>query len=200
MAATLAANSQTLQQCGALSHCAACLMRLGMNVGVDAGLVGLVGRPVDKTQVVIGKKHRPLGLGQMTCASAEPALFINVTFMAALSVSICASIYRIGEHMMDGGIRWSNPADRALHAGAQRKEESFGTEPEPYLAGRSQFRKLREHCANGADHGFVGLKANFTVLLAPHKTYGQTTAQLAARGLVADSAIKPGAQDMKFRF
>ena len=46
MPATLAAGGQTLQQCGAFSHCTACLVRLGMNVGVDAGLIGLVGCPV----------------------------------------------------------------------------------------------------------------------------------------------------------
>ena len=101
MAATLAANGQTLQQCGAFSHCAACLVRLGMNVGVDASLVGLVGGPVNETWMVIRKKHRPLGRGQMTGSSAESALFINVTLMAALSVSICASIHRIGEYVMD---------------------------------------------------------------------------------------------------
>ncbi len=28
-----------------------------MNVGVDAGLVGLIGCPVDETRVVIRKKH-----------------------------------------------------------------------------------------------------------------------------------------------
>jgi len=52
----------------------------------------------------------------------------------------------------------------------------------------------------GTDHGFVGLKEHFAVLLAPDKTYGQRPAQLAACGLVADSAIQPGAQDMKFCF
>ena len=62
MAATLAASGQTLQQCGAFSHCTASLVRLGMNVGVDAGLVGLIGCPVDEAGMVIRKKHRPLGL------------------------------------------------------------------------------------------------------------------------------------------
>src|SRR6266496_1838836 len=135
----------------------------------------------------------------MTRSSAEPTLFIDVTFMAALSVSICASIHRIGEHMMDGRIRRSNPADLALHTGAQREGKSFGTRPEPDFAGRSQFRKLREHRANSANHGLVGMEANFALLFAPHKTHGQTTAQFAASGLVADSAIQSGAQDVKFR-
>src|SRR5580700_6540051 len=126
---------------------------------------------------------------------------MSVTSMnRAGSVSICASIHRVGEHMMDGGIRWSNPADRAVHALARRKGQSFGMEPEPDLAHRSQFRELREHRANSADHSFIGMETNFAVFFAPHKTYGQPAAQLAARGLVADSAIQPGAQDMKLRF
>ena len=62
MTATLAADGETLQQCGALSHRATCLVRLGMNIGVDAGLISLISCPVDEALVVIGKKHRPFGL------------------------------------------------------------------------------------------------------------------------------------------
>jgi hypothetical protein len=95
MAATLAASRQTLQQCGAFFHCTACLVTLRMHVGVDASLVGLAGCSVDEAGMMIGKKDRPLGLGQMTRSSAEPTLFIDVTLMATFSVSICASIHRI---------------------------------------------------------------------------------------------------------
>jgi len=90
MPATLTTDSQTLQQCGAFSHCAACLVRLRMDVGVDARLVGLVSRPVDETMLVIGKKHRPLRLGKETRSPAQSSLFIDVTFMTALAVRICA--------------------------------------------------------------------------------------------------------------
>ena len=69
-----------------------------MHVGVDAGLVSLVGCPVDEAGMVIGKKHCPLALGQMTGSSAEPALFIHITLMAALSVSTYAPAYtRVGK-------------------------------------------------------------------------------------------------------
>ena len=170
-----------------------------MNVGIEAGLVGLVGCPVDEAWMMIRKKHRPLIQGQMTGSFSDRAVFIDVTFMASLAVSVCASIHRIGEHVVDGGVSRSNPADLALHAGAQREGKSFGTEPEPDLAGRPEFGELREDRADGAGHGFVGMKENLAVLLAPHETYGQTAAQFAARGLVADTAVQPGAQDMKFR-
>ena len=59
-----------------------------MNVGVDAGLVGLVRCPVDVSPVVIGKKHRPLRLGKKTRPLAQPALFIDITFMTTLTVDI----------------------------------------------------------------------------------------------------------------
>lgn len=66
-----------------------------MNVGVDAHLVGLVSCPVNETLVVVGKEHPPLSLRKMARPSAQPALFIDITFMTAVAVSICASIHRI---------------------------------------------------------------------------------------------------------
>ena len=42
-----------------------------MNVGVDAGLVGLERRPIDEPGMVFGKQYGPLGHGQMTGSSSE---------------------------------------------------------------------------------------------------------------------------------
>ena len=101
---------------------------------------------------------------------------------------------------MDGGIRWSNPANRAVHVSAQWEAKAFGAKPEPDLARRSQLCEFCEHGTNGADHGRVGIEAHFAVPFAPHKAHGQTAAQFTACCLVADAAIQPCAQDMKFRF
>jgi hypothetical protein len=60
-AATLSTRSQALQQRSAFSHGTSCLMRLRMNVGVDACLVGLERRPIDEPGMVFGKKYGPLG-------------------------------------------------------------------------------------------------------------------------------------------
>jgi len=106
-----------------------------MNVGDDVSLVGMAGCRVDETWMVIGKKHRPIGQRHLTGSLAEPALFVDVTLMATLSVSMCASIHRINEPLMDGGKRWTNPAYLAVDAVARGKVKSFGTEPEPDLAG-----------------------------------------------------------------
>jgi len=122
-----------------------------MNVGVDAGMVGLIRCPVNVSPVVIGKKHRPLRLGKKTRPLAQSALFIDITFVTTLTVGICASIHRVGEHSMDGGIRCGNPANRTVHVGAKRKAEAFGTKPQPYLARRSQLGELREHRTDGTD-------------------------------------------------
>src|SRR5262250_3206845 len=99
-------------------------------------------------------------------------------------VSVRASIHRIGEHLMDGVITGCDPSDVALHMGSQWEGKTFGAEPQPDFADRSQFSEFREDRANGADDGFVGMKANFAVLISPHKAHGQAAAQFTACGFI----------------
>ena len=86
-----------------------------MNIAVDAGLVGLEGGPIDVAGMMLGKQDRPLGHGQMTSASAESALLIDVPFMTTSSVEISASIHRIGEYVMDRSVCRRDPTDRVFH-------------------------------------------------------------------------------------
>jgi len=95
-ATTLSTRRQALQQRRAFSHRTSGLVRLGMNVRVDADLIGLKRGPIDVAGMVLGKKYRPLGHGQMTSAPPEPSLFVDIAFMATPSVDVSASIHRIG--------------------------------------------------------------------------------------------------------
>jgi len=143
-----------------------------MNVGVDAGLVGLERRPIDEPGMVFGKKNGPLGHGQMTSSSSEHSLFIDITLMTRLSVGVSASIHRIGEHVMEGSVSRSNPTDLTFHVGSQREGKTLRAEPKPDLADGSKFGEFRKDGADAADDGFVGMKTNFAVLFSPNETNG----------------------------
>src|SRR5215471_9354769 len=108
-----------------------------MHVGVDACLVGLKGGPIDIAEVMFAKKHLPLGHGQKTSSLAEPSLVIDVLFSMVLSVVVRASIHRIGEYSMDGGVSRSHPADLALPMLARGEGKPLGAEPKPNSANRS---------------------------------------------------------------
>ena len=108
-----------------------------------------------------------------------------------LPIRVRASIHRIGEDLMDGVIAGGDPTNLALHMGPQGEGKTFGAEPQPDFADRSQFSEFREDRANGADDGFVGMKANFAVLISPHKAHGQAAAQFTACGFIANSTLEP---------
>src|ERR1700751_1778086 len=146
-------------------------MGLGMNVGVDACLVGLERRPIDEPGMVFGKKYGPLSHRQMTSSSSEHSLFIDITLMTRFSVGVSASIHRISEHMMDGRVSRSDPTDLTFHVGSQREGKTLGAEPKPDLADRSKFREFRKDRADSADHSFVGMKTNFAVFFSPNETH-----------------------------
>ena len=171
-----------------------------MLVGINACLVGLERGPVNETWMMFGKKHGPLRHGQKTGSLAEPSLVIDVAFTMRLPVRVRASIHRIGEYLMDGVITGRDPTDLPLHIGSQREGKTFRAEPQPDLADRSQFNEFRKDGANGADDGFVGMKAHFPVLFSPNKAYGQTSAQFPACGLIANSTLEPRAKNVQFRF
>ena len=199
-AATLSTPRQALQQGRAFSHRASGLVRLGTNVRVDAGLVGLERGPIAVAGMMLAKEHRPLRYGQMTSAPSEPSLFVDIAFMTTPSVDVSASIHRMGEHIMNRGVSGSDPTDLAFHVLAHGEGKTLGTEPEPDLADRSQFGEFRKDRAEGVDDGCVGMKTHFAICFSPHEAHGQASAQFAARRLVADSSFESGAQDVQFRF
>src|SRR5580700_11327568 len=93
----------------------------------------------------------------------EPALFIDVTLMAALSVSICASIHRVGEHMMDGAYAYG----KCRH--------------ERYVDEQGRFRKRTRHLP----------QAEWAVLLPDHHPGFIDWATYQANQARIDSNVHP---------
>src|ERR671929_463274 len=86
---------------------------------------------------------------------------------------------------------------RATRRALQREGQALVAEPEPDAAHRAELGKAREDGADGgADRG-IGMEAHLTVGLAPDKADRETTAQFAARGLVADAAEKARPQEVQ---
>src|SRR5215467_10606446 len=123
---TLPTSGEALQQCAAFSHGAARLVWLRMLVGINAGLVGLEGSPVNVTGMMLGKKHGPLRHRQKTSSLPQPALVIDVEVTMRLPIRVRASIHRIGEDLMDGVIAGGDPTNLALHMGPQGEGKTFG--------------------------------------------------------------------------
>ena len=54
----------------------------GPGVGADAGLVGLVGVPVDEPAMMVGDEHLPVGLGERAAAGAQHPVVADIAFGA----------------------------------------------------------------------------------------------------------------------
>ena len=111
-AAAMATSGDALQQRRALSHRAPRLMGLRPGVGIEPRLIGLVGGPINEARVVVLDENGPLLHGQMTNPFPDRTVFIDVAFVLSLTVGVSASIHRIGENVVEGGVSRSDPADR----------------------------------------------------------------------------------------
>jgi hypothetical protein len=122
LSAALPANSDALQQSRALSHCASPrLMRARMSIGGDARPIGLIGRPIDVTLVVILDKHRPLRLRQLPDTLPTGAGGVEDDLMATLPVGIRPGIDRIGHYLIDADVARRDPANGTAIAVLQGK-------------------------------------------------------------------------------
>src|SRR5207247_10249281 len=110
-APTVPARREALQQGRALSHRPSWLMRLGVEVRVDAHLIGFVRGPVDEALMVVGEKDRPFGARQAADPLLDGPVRIDVPLAAAASIYVGASIYRIAEHMVHGRVGRRPPPD-----------------------------------------------------------------------------------------
>src|SRR5216683_4218907 len=143
----------------------------------------------------------------MTNSFSDGALLIDVALVAGLTIHIRASIHRIAEHAIDGGVGRGDPAQLMAGSeggheaqGVQRESQMLRAEPYPDLACRAQFREFVENGAERTCDRFVGMKTNLTLLLAPHQADRQGAAQFATRRLVTDATVESSAQDVQFCF
>src|ERR671918_30884 len=82
------AGGQPLQQGGSFAQRAAAgLMGSRAGVGADAGLVGLVGRPVDVAGMVVHDQHLPVRPAQDTGSGPHAAVVIDAAFSAGAALN-----------------------------------------------------------------------------------------------------------------
>src|SRR5215831_2432239 len=201
--ATVFASDDSLQQCRSLSHCPSRLVWSRLRIGIESSLVGLESGPIDKAGMMVPDNNGPLIQGQMPHPLSDDSLFIDVAFVPGLAVGVSASIHRIGEDLVECMIGGGNPADRAGQAGGrglQWKRQAFGTEPEPHPACRAEFGEPFEYRADGAGYSRIGVEEDFAILFSPNEAHGQPAPQFSASGLVANTAVEAGADNVQLGF
>src|ERR1700681_4413168 len=171
-APAMTAGGNALQQCRAFSHGASRMVRPRPGVGIEPCLIGLEGRPIDETRMVIGDENRPFGDRQMTHPFLDGSVFIDVAFRPCLAVGISASIHRIGEDVMERGVGRRDPADRTMVTTGivlQREGQPFGAEPKPYPASGTELGEAFKHSADRVGGGLIGMEQYFPILFSPNE-------------------------------
>ena len=189
-ATTMPADGEALQQGRAFSHRAARLMWLGMDVRIDAHLIGLERHPINEAGMMLAQEHRPFRDGHAAAPLFEQAVRIQVALTPRLAVRVGASIHRVGEHMMNRGVARCDPSNVAAGMDLQWEGQSFAAEPEPDASRGPEFGEPIEDGADGASDRFIGMKPYLSVFVAPHESDRQPAAEFAARRLVADAAVQ----------
>jgi hypothetical protein len=106
------------------------------------------------------------------------------------------------EDAVDGMVGGYDPAHLATQRLRilQREQQVVRAKPQPDPAHRAGLGKALEDDPNGIDHGLIGMKHDLAIGLAPHQASRQATAQFTTGGLVADTAVQTGTQDVEFGF
>src|SRR5437867_5432588 len=183
----MTASGQALKQRRAFSQRPSLLVRSRSSVAIEPSLIALGGGPVNEAGMVVGDEERPLLERKMTHPFLDGTMFIDVALAASFAVRVSASIDRIGEDMVNGGVSGSDPANLSLRPILQREGQSFGAEPKPDPARRAELGEALEDRVNRSGHGGIGMEENFAVGFTPDKTNGHAAAQLTASRLVADA-------------
>src|SRR5215207_194845 len=197
LAPAAAADGDPLQQRGAFADRAAGLVRARARVASDPLTVALEGRLVDVAAVVLPDQHVPFCLREATHPLARLPVLVDVPLAAGLAERVCAGIDGALEHAMDLVVGRRGPLDLAVSEAAHRELHPLAAHPQPHLADRAELDEPVEDGGDRAAHGLVGIEQDLALLLAPHQPDRQRLAQLPAGGLVADPALKPGAQHVQ---
>src|SRR5499433_1041468 len=199
-ATAMTTAGQPLQKRAALPHGAARLVRSRPRIAGDALLVCIVGLPVDEARMMLRDQHLPFGARQVSHALLAPAGGIEDDLVAGSSIDISAGIDGVGEHVVDGGVARLDPSDLAALMHLQREFEPLRAEPQPYAPGRAGLGELGKDLADRGADGFIRVKTNLALLLAPEEANRQATPEFAARRLVANAAIEARAQNVQLCF
>src|ERR1041385_7370509 len=122
-------TGDALQQSTTFSHRASGLVGFGMNIAVNARLIGFKSRPIDKARVMARHQHHPFLHRQAADSLSHNALFIDISFRSAPSVDVGAGVNGTRQHLMDGGVGWDDPPDLSGDAGLRRERQALRAEP-----------------------------------------------------------------------
>jgi len=145
-------------------------------------------------------QHLPFGAREVSHALLASASGIEDDLVAGSAIDVSAGVDGVGEHLVDGGVARLDPSDLAALMHLEREFEPLRAEPQPHAPGRAGLGEMGKDLADGGADGFIRVKTNFAVLLTPDKANGQAAPEFAARRLVANAAIKAGAQYVQLRF
>src|SRR5215467_2438291 len=195
----MATAGQPLQKGAAFPHSAARLVRSRPCIAGDAFLVCLIGLPVNEARMMIRDQHLPFGAREVSHAFLAPAGGIEDDLVAGSAIDVSAGVDRVGEHLVDGSV-CLDPSDLAALMHLQWEFEPLRAEPQPYAPGRAGLGELGKDLADGGADGFIRVKTNLALVLAPDKANRQATPEFAARRLVANAAIEARAQNVQLGF
>src|SRR5262245_52783174 len=197
----MSAAGKSLKECAAFSHCATRRSRAIVGpwprVLRETCLIGLIRLPVDVAGMMLLDDELPLRSRQVPDALLAGARAIKRDLGTRLAINVGTGIDGIGQNLVDSVVAGLDPADLVRRVHLQRELVILFAKPQPNTARRSCFGEALEHGADGSDDGFVGMEQDLAIGLAPHEAHRQSAPQLAARGLVADAAVEPGAQHVQ---
>lgn len=122
--------------------------------------------------MMVRNQYLPFGARQVAQALLAPAGSIDDDLLAGFPIGEGAGIDGVGEHVVDGGVARLDPSDLAALPHLQWEFEPLRAEPQPYTPGRASLGEVRKDLADGGANGFVRVKTNFAVFLAPDKAHG----------------------------
>jgi hypothetical protein len=107
------------------------MMRAWTNVVREAVLVGLEGRPVDEAAMMVADKDGPFGAWAQFDALAQAPAVIDVTALLRSAIRVNTSVERVGEDLMDLGVRGRDPAHILKRVRLQREAQALRAKPRP---------------------------------------------------------------------
>ena len=145
-------------------------------------------------------QHLPFGAREVSHALLAPAGGLEDDLVAGSAIDVSAGVDGVGEHLVDGGVARLDPSDLAALMPLQRELEPLRAEPQPHAPGRAGLGELDKDLTDGGANGFIRVKTNLALLLAPDKADGQAAPEFAARRLVANAAIEARTQYVQLCF
>jgi len=105
---------EALEQRGAFSQRASPLVWSRTSAAIEPSLIALEGGPVNVTRMVLREENRPLLEGEMTRPFLDRSVFIEVARATSLAARVRASVHRIGDDAVGGGVGRGDPANLSL--------------------------------------------------------------------------------------